>query len=556
MNNIKGISSLPKSRRTDSPSTILESAANMEIICDMSGRVLQCNGYAERLLGYSENDMVGRSLHHDFFSPESWIAFVCKLSEISKTGGFKPYQYDIFRQNGSVVHVLLNIGILYGKEYAPIGLSLIGINSFDAMNAFFSQDKLDKLSCGEMLEGQLKCCLAQYWEEKQSPVILYIGIDDFEIISNNIKIFRRRLLKIAGCFLQDFIGSDGKVFMLDSEQLAIMVFHRSNTEEIIMISNKIIQQTQKLWLLSGLNLSIAVSVKILLDPDSKSHIYILSQKVEIPMQSIKRWQLDISNLTITKPDLRNCIEQAIQKKDMAVYYQPQFILSSGWISGTEALIRWNHPVDGMVLPAEFIPFAEGSGTVMAIDEYVLYTACAQNKKWHDIGYRPTSIAVNLSVQHFQDRCFVKKVKNILNDTGMAGEWLELEITERELIKDILNTMDILFQLKNIGIKIVLDDFGTGYSSLNYLKTLPIDTIKLGQNFIKNITQNAQEEIVVEKMINLAHALNLEVVAEGVETKEQLELLKRYQCDKVQGYLYSKPDCAHVIENMLRRNSGR
>jgi len=227
-------------------------------------------------------------------------------------------------------------------------------------------------------------------------------------------------------------------------------------------------------------------------------------------------------------------------------------LKTGKIISFEALIRWKHPDWGFVSPNEFIPIAEETGLIIPIGEWVLKNACKQNKEWKDKGYIYDFIAVNVSSVQLQQRNFINNIKEILNEYNLKPQFLELEITESVLMKYIDWNIKTLNQLKNMGVKVAIDDFGTGYSSLNYLKNLPIDSIKVDKSFIDGICLNANGESIVEGIILLAHKMNLEVVAEGVEKKEQLNILREKQCDKIQGYYISKPLQAKEIEELIKR----
>jgi EAL domain-containing protein (putative c-di-GMP-specific phosphodiesterase class I) len=236
-----------------------------------------------------------------------------------------------------------------------------------------------------------------------------------------------------------------------------------------------------------------------------------------------------------------------------VYYQPQIDLKTGRISGFEALIRWNSPLKGMISPMEFIPIAEETGLIIPIGEWVLHTACKQTKLWQDEGYYPFNIAINLSAKQFRQANLVEIINNIIVETGINPKDVELEITETMAMENINDTIKILDKLKNNGITIALDDFGTGYSSLNYLKKLPIDILKIDKDFIYDIADQQNQDEIVNIIISLAHSMNLKVVAEGVETVDKLNFLKQHNCDKVQGYYFSKPLNKEDTENLLKSN---
>ncbi|BCJ85016.1 hypothetical protein skT53_00010 [Effusibacillus dendaii] len=243
------------------------------------------------------------------------------------------------------------------------------------------------------------------------------------------------------------------------------------------------------------------------------------------------------------------LHKALERGEFVVLYQPQVDLLTGKIMGAEALIRWQHPERGIISPATFIPLAEETSLIMQIGEWVLHTACLQNKAWQDMGLAPMVVSVNLSPRQFLQSDIVNTVRRVLEETGLQPQYLELEITE-SMTMDVNRTISILQELKGLGVKISLDDFGSGYSSLSYLKKFPIDKLKIDQSFVRDSTTDLNVATIVKTIIEMAHSLNLHVIAEGVETKEHLSFLQYNLCDEVQGYLFSKPLPAKEFEKQF------
>jgi EAL domain-containing protein (putative c-di-GMP-specific phosphodiesterase class I) len=245
--------------------------------------------------------------------------------------------------------------------------------------------------------------------------------------------------------------------------------------------------------------------------------------------------------------LENMLRKALTQKELVVYYQPLIDATSRMIVGVEALIRWNHPQLGLLSPAHFISVAELSGLIVPIGNWVLRTACKQVKAWHKRLDYDLTVSVNLSARQFSQPDLVEQVRRVLQESGLDPSCLELEITESNAMQNAENTIYTLRDLKTIGVRISMDDFGTGYSSLNYLKRFPIDTLKLDQSFVREVTTDKSDAAIVSAVITMAHSLNLEVVAEGVETEGQLDFLQRHHCDRIQGYLFSAPLSAEDLE---------
>ena len=237
---------------------------------------------------------------------------------------------------------------------------------------------------------------------------------------------------------------------------------------------------------------------------------------------------------------------------MLLHYQPQVCLRTWKIIGVEALLRWYIPIHGFVSPAKFIPIAEETGLIISIGEWVLRTACAQNRSWQLAGLPLIKMAVNISSRQFKEQNLVEIATQILQETGLKANYLELEITESLIIDNIQQVINTMNQLHDMGISLSLDDFGTGYSSLNHLKRLPIDLLKIDQSFVRELTIGSDDAAIVKAIISLAHNLQLSVIAEGVETEAQLEYLRRNGCDEIQGYYISRPVAAEALTKQLQQ----
>jgi EAL domain-containing protein (putative c-di-GMP-specific phosphodiesterase class I) len=253
--------------------------------------------------------------------------------------------------------------------------------------------------------------------------------------------------------------------------------------------------------------------------------------------------------------LENGLHNALAREEFLVYYQPQADIGTGEIVGVEALVRWQHPEKGTVLPQEFIPWAEDTGLIVQLGEWVLHTACEEVQSWQDKGLPPIRVAVNLSARQFQQSDLSEMVARICKETRLDPSYLELEITESIAMQNGALTIDVLRRLRELGIRIGIDDFGTGYSSLSNLKNFPIDTLKIDQSFVRDLTTDPNDAAIATTVIAMAHSLNLKVIAEGVETEEQLAFLKDRGCHEIQGHLISKPVPAHTMKKILA-NGGK
>lgn len=250
--------------------------------------------------------------------------------------------------------------------------------------------------------------------------------------------------------------------------------------------------------------------------------------------------------------MESALYRALEKKEFLLHYQPQFDLSGNRMIGMEALIRWRHPESGMISPCTFIPILETTGLIVPVGEWILRTACAQNRQWQDAGLPPVCVAVNLSAIQFQQPGLVQTVTKVLQETGLSAEYLELEITENIAVNNEEAVIAVLYELRDIGIQIAIDDFGTGYSSLSYLKHFPIDKLKIDQSFVRDCKDGTRDGGIVRAIIGMGHSLDLKVIAEGVETQEQADFLQVNGCDEVQGYFYGKPMAGNDLALLMKR----
>jgi EAL domain-containing protein (putative c-di-GMP-specific phosphodiesterase class I) len=307
---------------------------------------------------------------------------------------------------------------------------------------------------------------------------------------------------------------------------------------------------------------ISLSMGLSVFPDDGDSVNQMIQYADMAVHHAKeqgvdfmRYHAAMKQRTQSKVELENDMRKALEREEFFLEFQPQISLNTGKMVGMEALVRWNHPKRGLLPPSEFIPLAEESGLIVPLGEWVLKTACLHNKKWQLDGFEPVCVSVNLSMRQFRQYNLAEHVDAILREVGLDPRYLELEVTE-SMTYDIETALDQLHRLKRLGIHISIDDFGTGYSSLYYLKSLPIDRLKIDRAFVKEVMYDGNDAAIVSTITTMAHHLKLKVTAEGVENEEQLEFLKLQRCHEGQGYLFSKPVPAGVLESeFLSRLAG-
>src|SRR5208337_3368044 len=317
------------------------------------------------------------------------------------------------------------------------------------------------------------------------------------------------------------------------------------------------------FVIQGQSFSIGCSLGISIFPEDGADSETLIKNADAAMYSAKDggrdnfqfFTADMNAQAVERLTIENGLRLALDKKELFLVYQPQMDITTGTITGLEALLRWQHPELGLVPPDRFIRIAENSGLIMPIGEWVLRTACSQARKWQDEGLSAVSVAVNVSAVQFRQEGFRKTIRSVLDETGLAPQYLELELTESLLLSNADVMFSVLQQLTAMGLRLAIDDFGTGYSSLSYLKQFPVSKLKIDRSFIRDLAGNPDDAAITTAIISMAKSLNLRVIAEGVENEAQMSFLRARQCDEIQGYYFSKPLPADACAEKIRSTLG-
>lgn len=387
--------------------------------------------------------------------------------------------------------------------------------------------------------------------------VIVLDLDRFKIINDMLGhgIGDQLLQSVAGR-LSDLFTYNGMIARISGDTFALLLPHCTEVEAADW-AEQILQQFVGPFALSKHELYVTPSIGISMYPQDGADAETLIKHADTGMYLAKEqgkntyqfYRADKSAAATRQFMLEGYLRKALAKNEFELYYQPKMNIQTGDLIGMEALLRWNHPELGMVSPADFIPLAEETGLIVPIGEWVIQTACVQNKKWQDEGYAPLKVSVNLSARQFQHN-LVEKVRTALLHSGLPSNWLELEITESILMQNEEIIISILGELKKMGVLISIDDFGTGYCSLSYLKHFPLDTLKIAQPFVQDLSNGTVDSAIATALITLGHSLGLNVIAEGVETRSQLRILQDQQCDEIQGYLLSKPLPSHEFAKWL------
>jgi diguanylate cyclase (GGDEF)-like protein/PAS domain S-box-containing protein len=389
--------------------------------------------------------------------------------------------------------------------------------------------------------------------------ILFIDLDQFKMVNDTLGHNKGdQMIKQVGNRISSCVRSQDHVARQGGDEFIILIQH-VKANDVDLIAERILRSLDLPFILEGNEIFITASIGISVYPQHGKDAETLIKNADAAMYEVKDngkndysyYSLDIENANNRKLAITNGLHKALENGEFQLYYQPKIDISTESVKGVEALLRWNHPILGFISPMEFIPVAEDTGLIIPIGEWVLHEACRQFKEWESHGIAPKSMCINMSPKQLMDKQLISTITAILNEYNFNPEHLDLEITETVGMHNFEDAIAKLNQLKEIGIKLALDDFGTGYSSLSYLRQFPIDFLKIDRSFINEVLINCQTASIVKSIISIAHTLNLQVIAEGVETEEQLEYLREQKCDYAQGYYISPPVPNNEIEEILR-----
>nr|WP_256657950.1 EAL domain-containing protein [Pseudomonas sp. 2FG] len=420
-------------------------------------------------------------------------------------------------------------------------------------------DALTELPNGTLLQDRLTQAVAIACRQRKQLAVMFLGLDRFKRINNALgHPIGDALLKSAAECLVAMVRKSDSVFRHGADKFVLLLADVTHPQQSVGIAEKLLAALRMPQCIAGHDLNITASLGISIYPDDGEDAETLIKKAEAAMQHAKENGRDDFRFFIPDMNLRareqQSIEEglrhALERHEFVLHYQPKLNLESGAITGAEALIRWQHPDRGFVSPAQFIPIAEDSGLIVPISQWVLREACRQARAWRDADLPPLSMAVNISPLEFRNKDFLEGICAVLHETRLEPRYLELEITEGALMQDVESTGSVLRALRDMGVRLSIDDFGTGYSSLSYLRRFPVDVLKIDQSFVRDIGTDAHDAAIVSAIIGMGRSLKLQVIAEGVETQEQLAFLQAHRCEEGQGYYFSRPVAADAFATLL------
>ncbi|WP_419960743.1 EAL and GGDEF domain-containing protein [Psychrobacillus sp. BM2] len=531
------------------------------ITFDLKGRFLVVNEATEKILGVTAEELIGKP----------FLPFIDKhkqketIANFQKVHSGHPHQYETSLHNQKGEQVLLHITVI--PIFTERKLSAVHCIGKDITNIRRNEEKANFMAYHDMLTGlgnqrlfreDLRRIIETQASDKPNSAVLLVDLDRFKFINDYLgHEMGDALLRQVSERLVKVMGLDGTVYRYAGDEFTI-IMQGINEHKVLLKAQALISKIGEAFDLDGFEAILTASIGISLFPKHSTDIKGLMRASDHAMYYAKRqgrnnyqiYNAQIEGLSKTDLHMETLLHKALDKQEFVLYYQPQYDAITHKISGIEALLRWNSKDLGMVAPVDFIPLAEETGMIVPIGEWVMREACSQNKEWQRRGLPPVPVSVNLSLRQFYQTDLVEKVELILTETKLDPKYLELEITETIAMQPDI-AIRVLNELKSIGVLIAMDDFGTGYSSLNYLRRFPIDHLKIDKAFVQDIQRDEEDRSIIATIIALGHNLNMPVIAEGVETEEQANLLKNYKCDMFQGYLFSRPLPAEMIPDKFK-----
>jgi diguanylate cyclase (GGDEF)-like protein/PAS domain S-box-containing protein len=548
--------------------TIIKEMEEWYFETDLTGNVTFFNDIFATVLGYTQEELTGLNFQ-SFVKKEESDSVYRLFHQVFKTG--KPtrnFPYDFIRTDGTVTSAEFSIFPKRDKEGKVCGFRGVGHDITERKEAEkkiqyqATHDALTGLPNRLMFSQLLNQAIKSACRYKRQFAVLFLDLDRFKIINDTMGHDAGDLLlqEIAARLKQTLRAVD-VVARLGGDEFVVLIDELSDSSPVAIVAHKILNSIIKPLIIKGQECRITVSIGISVYPKDAEDEQSLMKNADMAMYIAKEegknnyqfYSEDIQSKSLEHLSIETNLRLALERKELSLHYQAKVDFKTNVITGVEALLRWQNPNLGSVTPTQFIPVAEETGLIVSIGRWVLRTACAQNVAWQKQGLPPVCMAVNLSLRQLTDDNLIDDIRTALNDSGMAPNLLELEITESMVMHNPARMISILAKIKSLGVRLAIDDFGTGYSSLAQIKHFPIDTLKVDRSFIRNIPQDIEDKAITEAIIAMGKTLSLTVVAEGVETQEQLDFLREHSCDEMQGYHFSKPIAPELFADLLRQH---
>ena len=549
----------------------LNSIGDAVLSTDASGRVVYLNSVAEGLTGWTREQALGHPLEEVFQIVDGATRVPCPnpmtlAIRENKVVTLTP-NCVLIRRDGVEAAIEDSTAPIHDRRGAVTGAVMVfhDVSVARAMTlkmAYLAHhDGLTDLPNRALLNDRLSEAINLSSRHERKLALLFLDLDRFKHINDSLgHVVGDRLLQSVARRLFTCVRSSDTVSRQGGDEFVVLLWEVRHAQDAAITAEKILQALREPHLIDQHELHITGSIGIVTYPDDGTDAETLMKRADVAMYHAKEMGRDtyqffqpaMNTRAVERQSLEDKLRHAIERNELLLHYQPKVNLSTGAIIGVEALVRWRHPERGLVPPEQFIAIAEDSSLIVPIGRWVLHEACRQARAWQVAGLALTCMAINISAVELRAPGFVAGVRAVLADTGLNPRCLELELTETVLIEKSRTVADVLRELKDIGVLLALDDFGTGYSSLSYLKRYPIDTVKIDRSFVSDLATEKGDASIVAAVIGMGKSLNMRVLAEGVETREQLEFLQEQGCPQGQGYYFSRPVVAAAFAGLLGR----
>lgn len=533
------------------------------VIANLEGVVTSCDDMFLKMLGYGKSDEINlRSITPSEFQ---WLDDEA-LEKLIAFGSCPPFEKQFLRKDGTRVPVLFGAAV---SSTDPNEMSCFiadlsqSKQSLERLNHLAYHDAVTGLPNQVLFKDRLKQAIALSRRSDQKQAVLLLNLDRFKAINDSLGYTAGdRVLQSVAERLTSCVRESDTVARFGADEFAILLSQITRHQDAANTARALKDVMDQPFVFDDQELFVSSSIGISLYPYDGQDTPSLLKTAGMALNRAKErggnnYQFYTSGSTtsaLKQLVLESNMRPGLERREFLVAYQPQVNINEFQLVGMEALARWNHPTLGLLQPNEFIPIAEDSGLIIAIGDWVMREACNQTKAWQNAGLEPMRLSVNFSARQFQQSTFIPTVVEILKETKLEPAWLELELTEGSIMKDPEQAIEKLRELRMMGISIAIDDFGTGYSSLSYLKRFPIDTLKIDKSFVQDVCIDPDDASIVKAIVTLGHALDLKIVAEGVETQDQLEYLTLLGCDVLQGFLFSEPLGVNEFHELLLAQS--
>jgi diguanylate cyclase (GGDEF)-like protein/PAS domain S-box-containing protein len=549
--------------------TIFEDAPVGIFQVDRHGRPLSLNSAMSKVFGYESPQEflaeVAKKQGLSLFDPNKWNALASSIGEAD----LRRFDLQVESRDGETKWVRFHVRAIREKgrivRYEGTGEDVSERRRIEARNerlAYF--DLLTDLPNRTLFHEQFSKVLAGARRKHSQVALLLLSVDRFKIINDSLgENFGDRLLQEIAERIIEAAGASSIVARVGGAEFAIVLKNVGDLSAIAAVAEKVVAKISAEYSFFGHSLSVFCNLGISVFPENGKDCEALMKSADIAMSCSR--EDGLNSFRVFTEEMNEKIKEtlriehglrvALAKNELFLVYQPQVDMRTGNVTGLEALLRWNHPESGLLLPGKFIDVAECSGLIVPIGEWVLRTACAQARKWQDEGLPHVPIAVNVSPIQFRQQGFRELVRDVLEETGLDPKYLELELTESLLLSSADFMFSLIQELKDMGVMLAIDDFGTGFSSLGYLRQFKVNRLKIARSFIKDVSVDTDDAAITTAIINMAKALNLSVLAEGVENEAQLSFLQEQQCFTIQGFYFCKPVAVDQIDRHLRIGFG-